>query len=551
MLNNELTCAIENDVSGAKESPVEANAVKALERLKKEWKFSDEELKQLYTKDLKQYLWNVDTDNAMLYKVQALNAATGKLLKTRLEQGKESHNGSWLKDIIYWCVWVNKKIELNTTGKNIAKWVIDELSSIPEMMCEMVKHPIDFWKGLYIALIQNFAQTMGMIKNSYTDAFQGSETPEKAYKTGRSATNIVLTLIPGKIGASLLRLWKWWVTIAKWAWKLWSKTVMWTKELIKKSMPKTVDALNPVVKGTRAWLSNLKNTIKQSNTMQTAAKKAKNITQNTTNIAQKTAELWKRALNTKLAQSAGEVLTLPVRIGKYAGQKLLNVIPKRLHPKIIKQYQEVIAARLEVARAERVMQKYPLFKKGWNALLKKKQILLESAKWAFKTRLVWIGTIWLHEVDNVLNAIETSALQQKIDTLITDEVSRDVAENMSVDSWVNTFDSCCVDIPQLESVSDWSKMHIAITGLSSWTWTREKNLALAQERAENAKQLLIQQYGIPEDFANFTLETHRQDTPVEWKEPKDFQGVKINVSETPHNEQYAEQTPDSDTSVEA
>ncbi|MBP6257197.1 hypothetical protein KA405_05925 [Patescibacteria group bacterium] len=58
------------------------------------------------------------------------------------------------------------------------------------------------------------------------------------------------------------------------------------------------------------------------------------------------------------------MLTLPVRIGKYAGQKLLNVIPKRLHPKIIKQYQEVIAARLEVARAERVMQKYPLFKKG-------------------------------------------------------------------------------------------------------------------------------------------------------------------------------------------
>lgn len=556
MLTNELISTIENDTSWAKECPVEEHAVKALERLKNEWKFSDDELQQLYSTELKQYLWTIDSDNAMLYKVQKLNAITWKLLKTRLEQAKEtkeSSDSSWFKNMIYWCIWVDKKIESNTTGKNIAKWVIDELASIPEMMCEIVKHPIDFWQWLYVALVKNFAQTMNAIKNSYTDVFQWSETPEKAYKTGRSAVNIILTLLPWFIGKKLLQIGKTTgkrgVVLWKWAWKIGQKVLPRTSE-------KIVKWAKIAAETTKKWVNGLQKT-KAVNASRATIQKWKNIVNSWKNAANntinKTRARAEKSLitNNMITALAWDILKLPIRAWKYAWKKLDDIVPNALKPKVIKDYRALMSSRLELATARTELISYT---QKWQKNINKGQrsfvqwqlnrqnkisdLLAKTtqAKQTFVWTIVWTWIIWLHEIDKSIDVVENNEMQKKIDAyaeeIAANTVTRDVdIESCGVQSGSDAIDTSCLDMPQLTDVEDRSKISIDITGLASWTWTKQKNEALALKRAENAKQQIIEAYAIPEDFQWFTTNMYRQETPVEGKTPEDFQWVRVTVRE--------------------
>jgi hypothetical protein len=77
---------------------------------------------------------------------------------------------------------------------NLMKGVIDELMAIPDLVIQIVNHPIDFAKGLR-EMCKNPGQLWEALKEAFTDAFtQGLESPEAQYRTGRSATLIVLSL---------------------------------------------------------------------------------------------------------------------------------------------------------------------------------------------------------------------------------------------------------------------------------------------------------------------------------------------------------------------
>ncbi|MDR0607450.1 MAG: hypothetical protein LBG52_03695 [Candidatus Peribacteria bacterium] len=58
-------------------------------------------------------------------------------------------------------------------------------------------------------MIRNFKETAKTIVQSYGNVLGGRDTPESAYKTGRSAALIVLTLFPGGVAKLGLKVGKW------------------------------------------------------------------------------------------------------------------------------------------------------------------------------------------------------------------------------------------------------------------------------------------------------------------------------------------------------
>jgi outer membrane protein OmpA-like peptidoglycan-associated protein len=203
--------AIRTDVQWQFETDIENQAINAINRLKKEGKMSDDEVKNLYETNFKKILQSdINKSEVLVNKSLQIQSITNKLLAVHLSKQNQwtVEAPSMVKRAIYWTSGIDQDIQKNWTSKNLAKWVIDEVLSIPEMLIEAVKHPIDFATWLKTALVDNFSQTMHAIKEQFTDIAWWIQTPETAYKTGKSSVLILLTFFPGAIGKTLLNIGK-------------------------------------------------------------------------------------------------------------------------------------------------------------------------------------------------------------------------------------------------------------------------------------------------------------------------------------------------------
>lgn len=274
----------ENEVQKDFEQQVEKSAKASIQKLQEKWKLSDEELQTLYTTNYKKLLsGKIYNSDIFTQKIKDLDAITNKLLATYMakqrEAQKNNENPSWGRRSIYRALDIDKDISKNSAKMNVLKWVIDELASIPEMIREMIKHPIDTTKGIYNALVKNFSATMAEIGKQYMNIFSGFWTPEDQYNTGRSATLIILTLFPWGFSKTALNAWKvalraggrvattlgkeglitWTKTIAKEATK-WA--ISGAKEAAKWLVSSTKNGINSVKNGVKSWIESIKNSPK-------------------------------------------------------------------------------------------------------------------------------------------------------------------------------------------------------------------------------------------------------------------------------------------------
>ena len=200
----EINKLIENDIKGAEEKHLENKAKEAIKKLQEKGKLSNEELKNVYTTNYKKlFSGEIKNVDILMKKTSELDQLTNKLIATYLKKNHEktkewdSWTGKIAKKTAYTIFNIDQDLTKNSKIGNIGKGIIDELLSIPEMFEQLVKHPIDTFKGLYDALVKNFSQTMKEIANQYTNIFSGLGTPQDQYKTGRSAALIILTFLPG------------------------------------------------------------------------------------------------------------------------------------------------------------------------------------------------------------------------------------------------------------------------------------------------------------------------------------------------------------------
>ena len=200
----EINKLIENDIKGAEEKHLENKAKDAIKKLQEKGKLSNEELKTIYTTNYKKlFSGEIKNVDILMKKTSELDQLTNKLiakyLKINHEKSKEwdSWTGKIARKTAYTIFNIDQDLTKNSKIGNIGKGIIDELLSIPEMFEQLVKHPIDTFKGLYAALVENFSQTMKDIAKQYMNIFSGLGTPQDQYKTGRSAALIILTFLPG------------------------------------------------------------------------------------------------------------------------------------------------------------------------------------------------------------------------------------------------------------------------------------------------------------------------------------------------------------------
>lgn len=200
----EINKLIENDIKGAEEKHLENKAKDAIKKLQEKGKLSNEELKTVYTTNYKKlFSGEIKNVDILMKKTSELDQLTNKLIATYLKKNHEktkewdSWTGKIARKTAYTIFNIDQDLTKNSKIGNIGKGIIDELLSIPEMFEQLVKHPIDTFKGLYDALVKNFSQTMKEIANQYTNIFSGLGTPQDQYKTGRSAALIILTFLPG------------------------------------------------------------------------------------------------------------------------------------------------------------------------------------------------------------------------------------------------------------------------------------------------------------------------------------------------------------------
>ena len=200
----EINKLIENDIKGAEEKHLENKVKDAIKKLQEKGKLSNEELKTVYTTNYKKlFSGEIKNVDILMKKTSELDQLTNKLIATYLKKNREktkewdSWTGKIARKTAYTIFNIDQDLTKNSEIGNIGKGIIDELLSIPEMFEQLVKHPIDTFKGLYVALVENFSQTMKDIAKQYTNIFSGLGTPQDQYKTGRSAALIILTFLPG------------------------------------------------------------------------------------------------------------------------------------------------------------------------------------------------------------------------------------------------------------------------------------------------------------------------------------------------------------------
>ncbi len=275
MSNNALTPQelgkeIQNDVKGTFEKDLEKEAMNAINRLKREWKMSQEEIVKLYRTNFKNLLQvNVNTSDILVQKIKDINSVTRKLLAVQFSKNtKTKESSSWFSDqvksVAYGLASIDNNINKNSVTKNIIKWIIDEIMSLPEMIEAILTlpgGPIKFFEGL-IALFK--WETWKKMRDEMSNVWLN--TPQQQYQTGRTGMMAVLMLLPWGIGKTLLNIWKK-------AGKLVVKTTKSVvkdgfKETWKKALSATGKEVKSVVAKTKESIKNTKesvsNTVKES-----------------------------------------------------------------------------------------------------------------------------------------------------------------------------------------------------------------------------------------------------------------------------------------------
>lgn len=273
------------------EQELEKKAKQCIEKLKQKGKLNEAELKTVYTTNYKKlFSWQINSLPILTKKIWELDSVTNKLIATYLNKklNKTNENPKY-KKAIYWACGIDTDLTKNSTVKNIAKGVIDEILAIPEMLAELIKHPIDTSKALYNALVKNFSWTMKEIVKQYWNIFSGLSTPKSQYDTGRSAVLIILTFLPGGAAKGLGKIWSLAKNTLKATWKglkgvgkaivKWEvkttlketgKKVLWkSKEILKKGKDATKNTLQKgaevVKKPFKNWAERIQNKSLRSN----------------------------------------------------------------------------------------------------------------------------------------------------------------------------------------------------------------------------------------------------------------------------------------------
>lgn len=311
----EFSKEIKNDIKGQFEEALEKKAFAAVNKLKKEGKMSQEEIVLLYRTNFKKFLQvDVQTPDILVQKISQIDNVTKKLLALSLSKQTKSKESTSLglidniKSVMYRPMNIDSNITKNSSTKNVMKWVIDEIMSLPEMVKELISSPIQFAKWLKVLLEW---ETWKKLRLEITNV--GLNTPQQQYQTGRSWMMAVLMLLPWAIGKTLLG-------IGKQAGKVAMKTMksVW-KEGVKKTSGKVMNKVSTqaghTVEKTKQWLKSqtakVKNTLEKpiekikarmSNTKakETVSKTTKDIQSLWNDIATKNTELLAAKSNLKI-----------------------------------------------------------------------------------------------------------------------------------------------------------------------------------------------------------------------------------------------------------
>jgi len=552
-----LSNQIEQDITWSLEQGLEDSTKTALENLQKKWSLSQEELTDLYEANFKNMVsWSIDDGSVLVEKVKNLTSVENKLLATYMAQAKEKNDEPHaVKRALYWTCSIDTDIQKNNTAQNIIKGVIDEILSIPEMLWEILKNPRQFGKWLYEALVKNFSQTMKAIKESYTDILGGADTPESAYKTGRSGVLIILTFFPGAIGKNLIRIGRVPGIIAKaggrgakkvWkvAWNLWKKAFPKSAESVSKNAPKVVDkaknviqwkneALNKAKAGVGAELAKLKKRIDQSKLWRAGAKGVE--------IGKKWVAKLKQGVNwmDNLAL-VNDILRLPIRLAKGVTVLLWKIIPRRFQPRLIKDIAEIAAINKKLININTRIAKYPN-----NLDLVARKNVLESSLAFAKDFLrkdlintsVWLAVIGTSEINDIMNEVTNDEFLTQLGEYLQEDndefIPIEGREALWLASGSTEISPEALDYPELAwfdwNSVDWNSDNrpvITVTGLASKTWSADINDRLSRERAEKAKAILVEKYGIPEEA--FVLKNTIQPADEDG-ELSDWQGARVTI----------------------
>lgn len=177
----------------------------------------------------------------------------------------------------------------------------------------------------------------------------------------------------------------------------------------------------------------------------------------------------------------------------------------------------------------------------------------EIIEWLNKAETAGKIAIWIEtqQVVSVLDRAQIETLDREIEEAISeiDEATDDIddiseeLENLLKDyewssSWLNSWetvfqeDNISIDLPEWTNLSevDPSTYTITLTWLASKTWSRAVNERIAQQRAESAKQILIEKYGIT-DKGQIVIKTDLQsDHPESLNDSlSDWQWVRIKL----------------------
>lgn len=219
-ISDSLAKKVENDVKGSQEAAVEAQVKNALSEIKNKFKYTESYLSTLYDSGFKAFLKSktFDRPENLPKEIIAINNIKQRIIRQWLEAKKEKvESPNLVTKAIYWICWISVDLNNNGKMKNIVKWIIDECMAIPDMLIQIMQHPIDFAKWLW-TLITHPWQLWNALVQAYWDAFtQWLSTPSAQYRTWRSATLIALTFIPWWLGKSLFNVGKTALRASKWA----------------------------------------------------------------------------------------------------------------------------------------------------------------------------------------------------------------------------------------------------------------------------------------------------------------------------------------------
>lgn len=198
-LETRITTEVKNDVKGNAERIVEEQTLNSLKEIKDKLKYDNDYLSTLYKAEFKNFLKRKSFESKNIGPdIIKLNNIKLGIIKRGLEKNKENlQKPNWVtRKIIYPACNISPDISKNSQMGNIMKGVIDELMAIPDVLLMIVKDPLAFGKGLW-EMIKKPGEIRKTLKEAFTDAFtQGIATPEAQYRTGRSATLIILSLFP-------------------------------------------------------------------------------------------------------------------------------------------------------------------------------------------------------------------------------------------------------------------------------------------------------------------------------------------------------------------